>query len=420
MPLTDKEVRAASPVYTPTAGPNKGKTITGNPRKLSDGNGLYLWVFADGAKYWRFKSVVAGKESLVALGVYPDVPLASARKQAQALREQAATAAATGVNLSLARAEERRAKKNAEENTFEAVSNEWYGKHAPTWSSTHKLDVRRRLDANLLPYLGKRPVSDITPPEVLEVIQKIEKRGATDLAHRVLGVAGQVLRYGVATHRCISDPTRDLRGALTPHVKRNQHAVPEKSLPQLLLDISSYDAAPINGERQTKLALQLLALTFVRTNELIAAPKAEFDLNAAMWSIPGERMKGGRDHMVPLASQAVRVIKELVVLSGDSPWLLPGRNPAKPISNNTLLFALYRLGYRGKMTGHGFRAVASTKLNESNLFDSDWIERQLAHVPENQVRSAYNRALYLPQRIRMMQWWADYLDTALAVTAASP
>jgi integrase len=236
-----------------------------------------------------------------------------------------------------------------------------------------------------------------------------------------MGVVGQVLRYGVATGRGKRDHTVDLRGALKPHVKANQHAVHEKSLPQLLRDISQYDQPPTNGDTQTRLALQLLALTFVRTSELIGATWDELTLpdnpaEGGMWIIPGARMKGKKDHMVPLAPQAVEVFQKLRDLADGSPWVLPGRNPAKPVSNNTLLFALYRLGYRGKMTGHGFRAVASTALNESNLFEPDWIERQLAHVPANQVAAAYNRALYLPHRQKMMRWYADHLDNEATKT----
>ncbi|CAG4924712.1 tyrosine-type recombinase/integrase [Paraburkholderia gardini] len=389
---------------------SQGKAI----RKLKDGDGLYLWVYADGSKYWRIRYWITGKEKSLSLGVSPKVTLADARKRRAEIHDQ--------LQQGLDPGSERKAAKAAavlsSANTFEAVAREWYGKQVGTWAESHAVDVKRRLERNIYPTLGARPIADLTPPEVLAAIRKIENRGATDLAHRVMGVVGQVLRYGIATGRGERDHTADLRGALTPHVKSHQPAVKEKALPQLLRDISQYDQAPTNGDKQTRLALQLLALTFVRTSELIGATWEEMTLpenpdDGGIWSIPGARMKSGKDHLVPLAPQAVRALNELKILAGDSKWVLPGRNPSKPISNNTLLFALYRLGYRGKMTGHGFRAVASTALNESNLFDPDWIERQLAHVPANQVAAAYNRALYLPHRKKMMAWWSEYLDTAI-------
>ncbi|MFM0501952.1 tyrosine-type recombinase/integrase [Paraburkholderia caffeinilytica] len=394
---------------------SEGKAI----RKLPDGDGLYLWVYADGRKYWRMRYFWTGKEKSLSLGVYPKETLANARKKRQAILKQLSD----GVDPSAKRKADEVAAKLSAVNTFEAVANEWYDKQVHTWAASHALDVKRRLQTNIYPTLGARPIADLDAPEILAAIRKIEHRGATDLAHRVMGVVGQVLRYGVATGRGKRDHTTDLRGALTPHVKNNQHAVKAKQLPQLLRDISAYDKPPINGETQTRLGLQLLALTFVRTSELIGATWDEFDLDAPldlpsgecgpMWSIPASRMKGGKAHMVPLAPQSVTVLNELKILAGDSPYVLPGRTPSRPISNNTMLFALYRLGYRGKMTGHGFRAVASTALHESNRFQPDWIERQLAHVPTNEVAAAYNRALYLPQRTDMMYWWANDLDSLL-------
>jgi integrase len=232
-------------------------------------------------------------------------------------------------------------------------------------------------------------------------------RGAYDLAHRVLQVCGQVFRYGVATGRCKRDPSPDLRGALTPHKKKNQAAVQPEELPELLRAIASYDET---GNIQTRLALQLLALTFVRTSELIGAVWTEFDFDKAIWLIPAERMKMRTAHVVPLSGQSLNILLELKQIAGDSKYILPGRNPRKPVSNNTMLFALYRLGYKGRMTGHGFRAVASTVLNETGLFRSDVIELQLAHCERNEVRGAYNRAQYIEERKATMQWWGNYLE----------
>lgn len=336
------------------------------------------------------------------MGVYPKVSLSDARKKRDELRQQ--------LQADLDPSAERKAanlrKKLAAENSFEAVAREWYGKQVHTWVSHHASDVKRRLESNIFPTLGKRPVGEIEAPELLQAIRKIEARGAYDLAHRVLQVCGQVFRYGIATGRCSRNLSTDLRGALTPHKKQHQSAVRSEELPELLRAIAGYDEI---GDKQTRLALQLLAQTFVRTNELIGAEWVEFDLDNALWVIPAERMKMKAEHIVPLSKQALPMLAELKEISSGSRFVFPGRNRDKPISNNTMLFALYRLGYKGKMTGHGFRAVASTILNETG-FNPDVIERQLAHCERNEVRGAYNRAEYLPERKRMMQHWADYLD----------
>jgi integrase len=373
-------------------------------RKLHDGDGLYLWVYFDGRKYWRMRYWHASKEKSLSLGVYPKVSLSDARKKRDELRKQ--------LESNLDPSAERKAinlrKKHSAENSLEAVALEWFDKQRHIWVPHHAEDVKRRLDANIFPILGKRPLDQIEAPEMLQAIRKIEDRGSYDLAHRVLQVCGQVFRYGIATGRCTRNLAADLRGALTPHVKQHQAAVRPQELPELLKAIASYDEI---GGKQTRLALQLLAHTFVRTNELIGAEWAEFDLDQALWSIPAGRMKMKTEHIVPLSRQSLAILPELKAIAGISRFVLPGRNSNKPISNNTMLFALYRLGYKGKMTGHGFRAVASTILNETGYFKPDVIERQLAHCERNEVRGAYNRAEYLPERKRMMQYWANYLNS---------
>lgn len=342
-------------------------------------------------------------EKALSVGVYPDITLAEARVKTAELRKQTRT----DLDPSAERKAGKRQQKLAAANSFEAVAREWYGKHAPTWAPKHAEDVLRRLESNIFPSIGRRPIGEIDAPELLAAVRKIEERGAHDLAHRVLGVCGQVLRYGIATGRCSRDVAADLRGALTPHVKQNQAAVRPEQLPALLQAIDGYHEI---GDMQTQLALQLLALTFVRTSELIGATWDEFDMDNALWAIPAGRMKAKREHLVPLAPQALAILAELKELCRGSRFILPGRSRDKSISNNTLLFALYRLGYKAKMTGHGFRAVASTVLNESGLFSPDVIERQLAHEERNEVRGAYNRALYLDDRRRLMAWWADRID----------
>jgi integrase len=358
--------------------------------KLADESGLYLWVYADGRKYWRLRYWLGGSEKSLSLGVYPDTSLKEARAKRDIERRH--------LNANLDPSAERRADKLrrsvAAANSFEAVALEWYEKQLHTWVPGHADDVKRRLEKNAFPTIGSRPIADIEAPDLLAALRPIEKRGAHDLAHRILQVCGQVFRYGIATGRCKRDISADLRGALTPHQKKHQPAVRPEELPDLLRAIAGYE--DIGGDHQTRLALELLALTFVRTNELIGAEWAEFDLDAGIWIVPAERMKMKSEHVVPLAKQAVTILEELRELGNGSRFVFPGRNRDKPISNNTMLFALYRLGYKGKMTGHGFRAVASTSLNEMG-FRPDVIERQLAHSERDEVRGAYNRAEYLPE-----------------------
>lgn len=371
-------------------------------RKLSDGGGLYLWVHADGSKYWRFRYWLANKEKSLSLGVFPAVSLKEARAKCDDQRKLLAR--------NLDPSSERKAGKLkthiAAENSFETVASEWYAKQKHTWVPHHAADVLRRLESNIYPSIGRRVIAEIEAPELLVALRKIEERGAYDLAHRVLQVCGQVFRYGIATGRCKHDLSADLRGALAPHKKQHQAAVRTEALPELLRAIAGYDAI---GDKQTRLALQLLAHTFVRTNELIGAHWAEFDLDKALWVIPAARMKMKTEHVVPLSPQTLSILAELKDIACGSKLVFPGRNPQKPISNNTMLFALYRLGYKGRMTGHGFRSVASTILNETG-FNPDVIERQLAHCERNEIRGAYNRAEYIGERIRIMQHWSDYLE----------
>lgn len=400
MPLTQKQIDACKP--------------RAKPYRSWDADGMYLEVTPAGGRWWRLAYRYEGKRKLLSLGTYPEVTLANARTR----RHDARELLAAGTDPSANRKALKRAVRTAAANSFEAIAREWHGKRVATWAPTHAADVMRRLEANLFPEIGGKPIKDINAQTVLAAARKVESRGAHDLSHRMVGVASQVFRYAVSTGACDSDPCRDLRGALTPNSARKQAAVKLEEFPALLRAMEGY--AEI-GDQQTALALRLLCLTFVRTNELIGAERTEFkglDGDAPLWEIPAERMKltvkdkddDNNAHFVPLSRQAVAVIKELMGLSSGSRFLLPGRNPDKPISNNTLLFALYRLGYKGKMTGHGFRAIASSALNEAG-FRPDVIERQLAHREYNKVRRVYNRAEYLPERRTMMQQWADIVDS---------
>ena len=388
MPLTAIAIRNAKPGTKPV--------------RLYDSGGLYLEIAPTGSRWWRFAYRFGGKRKLISLGVFQDIPLALARERRDAVRKLLAD----GKDPSAKRQADKREVTDRATNSFEAVAREWYKRQVHLWVPTHAADVLRRLEINMFPDIGATPIADLTAPALLAALRKIEHRGAHDLAHRVLQVSGQIFRYGIATGRCERDLSTDLRGALAPHKGKHQAAITPEELPDLLRAIDRY--AEI-GDRLTSQALRLLALTFVRTGELIGAQWEEFDLDSAVWIIPAERMKMKTEHVVPLSRQAVEILRELRPIDGGGRFVFPGRNLDKPISNNTMLFALYRLGYKGKMTGHGFRSVASTMLNEAG-FRADVIERQLAHGERNAIRGAYNRAEYLSERKAMMQKWADMLD----------
>jgi integrase len=400
MPLTDTKIKNAKP--------------QAKPYKLADERGLFLLVHSNGSRYWRWKFHFGGKEKQLALGVYPDVSLKAARDK----RDEARAVLASGADPSCKRREEKRAAKLMQANTFETVASEFLDKQRMRWTGKHIKGMTNRLQANVFPYIGERPIGEIEAPELLAVLREIEDRGAYDLAHRMRQICGAVFRYGIATGRCKRDPAADLRGALTSHKKKNIAAIRPEELPELLTAIDRYD-----GHVQTRLALQLMALTFLRTTELIGGEWSEISLERAVWTVPAPRMKMKTEHLVPLSTQALAILEELRVLNGRFKFIFAGRNPRKHVSTNTLLFALYRMGYHSRMTGHGFRSVASTALNEAHgprgekLFHADLIERQLAHMERNKIRGAYNRAEYLPERRAMMQWWADHLDAHHVATS---
>lgn len=392
MPLTDTACRNAKPVE--------------RPRKLADEKGLYLLVNQAG-KYWRMDYRHAGKRKTMALGVYPEVSLSAAREARDAARKLVAA----GVDPMAERKAAKLTRRIAAENSFEAVARDWWKRWRTTCSDRHADYVLRRLEADLFPILGSVPVNDLTAPTLLAAVRRIEERGAIDIAKRALQTAGQIMRYAVAHGLAERNPAADVKpsDALRPRKKRNYARIDEKGLPELLRAIEAY----VGGEH-TRLALQLMTLTFVRTSELIGARWSEFDLDARMWRIPAARMKMKAEHLVPLSDQALAVVAKLGEIRFGRDLLFPGeRDHAKPMSNNTILFALYRMGYRGRMTGHGFRGVASTILHEQG-WPHEHIELQLAHQERDEVSAAYNHALYLPQRAQMMQAWADYLDKARA------
>jgi integrase len=372
-----------------------------SPYKLADGGGMYLLVTPKGQKWWRLDYRLHGRRQTLSLGVYPDVSLKAARKRRHEVREMVAA----GNNPSVARRREKAIRANA--HTFKAVANEWLGKHRPKWAPTHTAKIESRLKAYVFPWLGNTPVVDITAAELLRVLRRIEETGAHETAHRVRQHCGQVFRYAIATGRADSDVTYGLRGALAPtQVKHHASVTDPKAIALLLHAIDAY-----TGHFVTRCALKLAPLTFVRPGELRKAEWAEFDFKEAEWRIPAEKMKMGRPHIVPLSVQALEVLKDLQALTGTGRFLFPGvRTRVKPMSDATLTNALRNMGYSGdEMTVHGFRSMASTRLNEMG-WHRDAIERQLAHIEGNEVRAAYNYAEHLPERRRMVQGWADYLD----------
>jgi integrase len=390
MPLSDVKCRNS-----------KGQA---RPYKLSDGGGLYLLVNSDGSRYWRLAYRWHGKQRTLALGVYPAVGLMEAR----AGRDDAKRSLAANVDPSATKRERKRAAKIASGNTFEAVALEWHENWKDGRTPYYAGQILRRLQADVFPAIGSRPIAELEPPELLDLLRKVERRGAHETARRLKQLLGQVFRFAIVTSRAKRDPSVDLKDALRATGEPQRHrAMPLEELPSFLRRLETY-----SGERQTKLALKLVTLTFLRTTELRAGRWSELeniDENSAQWRIPAERMKMRLEHLVPLSRQAVAALRELRVLAGNSPNIFPSPGKEGCMSSNTMLYALYRMGYHGRATTHGFRGVASTILNESNLFNRDWIERQLAHVERNEVRRAYNAAEWMPDRRRMMQWWADQI-----------
>jgi integrase len=387
--LTDTEIKRAK--------------ATEKAYSMSDGGGLYLWVKPTGGKLWRWSYRFDGKEKLMSLGKYPDVSLALARER----HTEARKLLATGVDPMAQRKAEKTAEKLAVENSFQSVTAQWLEHWQEGKSPRHVDSVRRRMAADILPCLGARPIAEIEAPELVAMANAIQDRGARDIAKRALETVGQVFRYGIAHGYAKRNPATEIRPSdiLKSIPKTNYARIDAKELPTLLRRIEVYQ-----GKQVTRLAMKLMAMTFVRTTELIEAKWGEFDLENARWDIPAERMKMRTPHIVPLARQSLEVLEMLRDFTGSNEWLFPGDlNPAQPMSNNTILAALKRMGYKGRMTGHGFRGLASTILHEQG-YAHDHIELQLAHAPRNAVSAAYNHALYLEPRTKMMQDWADFLE----------
>lgn len=398
MALSDVTVRNAKPGEKPI--------------RMFDSGGLYLEVAPTGGKLWRLKYRFGGKEKLLALGKYPDVSLKDARER----RDEARKLLANEVDPSENRKQQRSAKAERSANSFEVVAREWIAKNTPTWAASHTSKIVRRLEMYVYPWLGGKPIADITAPDLLAMARRIESKGAIETAHRALQNCGQVFRYAVATGRAERDPTGDLRGALQPVTSKHMAAVTEPyKVAELLRTFDTYQ-----GTLTVRCALQLAPLVFVRPGELRTAEWKEVDLDAAEWRYIAS--KKGNAHIVPLSHQAVAILREIQALTGDGRYVFPSaRSSERPMSDNAILAAMRRLGIaKDEMSGHGFRAMARTILDEVLAFRPDLIEHQLAHAVRDPNGRAYNRTAHLPERRKMMQSWADYLDKLKAGAEVIP
>ncbi|TAF75891.1 MAG: DUF4102 domain-containing protein [Alphaproteobacteria bacterium] len=379
--------------------------------KLTDGEGLFLQVMPNGSKYWRMKYRYAGKEKLLAIGVYPHITLS----QARAKRAEAKALLSQNKDPSLVKQEEKQERHARAHNSFEAVAREWHSKKSVAWDEKNAWIIMRRLETDIFPKIGNRPISDITAPELLRVLRVIEARGAHEVAHRNAQVCGQIFRYAIVIGKAERDPAADLKGALTTPQQTHFAHLHAEELPAFMHALQHYHGDPL-----TRLGLLMLIHTMVRTTELREARWEEFLLDKAEWRIPAHRMKMKETHIVPLTPQVLSLLEQIRNYSNGTDYLFPNINKqgAKKkndvMSNNTMLFAIYRMGYKGKTTGHGFRSTASTILNEHG-FRADVIERQLAHAERNKIRAAYNHAEYMKERKEMMQWWSNHLDEMIAL-----
>ena len=390
MPLTDTAIRQAKP--------------GDKPKRLTDGGGLYLEISPAGGKLWRFKYRAGGKEKRLAFGAYPAVSLRDAREQ----RDDAKRQLAAGIDPGAAKQALKAARAEAAANSLEAIAREWMAQREGALVPSYSVKVKAWLERDVFPWIGAKPIKDVTAPQVLACLRRVEERGAVESAHRIQQQLGQVFRYAVTTGRAQHNPVPNLREALAKPKKKNLAAITDpKQVGALLRAIDDY-----RGGFVTRCALKLAPLVFVRPGELRQAEWSEIDLDAAEWNIPAAKMKMGQPHRVPLSAQALDVLRDLHALTGSGRYLFPSpRSPLRPMSNNAILSALRRMGFaKDEMSGHGFRAMARTILDEVLGVRPDFIEHQLAHEVKDANGRAYNRTSHLGERRRMMQQWADYLD----------
>lgn len=408
MPLTDTAAKTAKPCEKPAGKDKTGKPIYEHvdaPYKLADGKGLFLLVTPSGGKWWRLKYRFGGKEKLLSLGTYPDVPLIKAREK----RDEARRLISDGIDPGEHRKATKTMQNGLAANTFEVIGREWYAKTAPKLAESTRGKMLKYLEGDVFPIIGNRPITDLAAPDLLKVIHRIEGRGAVDVARRMHNVCGRIFRYAVGKGMATRDPSRDLelKDILPPaDVQHHASVTDPKAVAELMRAIEGF-----TGSFTTLCALRLAPLVFVRPGELRKAEWTEFDFDKSEWRIPASKMKMKEQHIVPLSIQAVSIIREIQAVTCNGRYLFPGeRTSERPMSENTINAALRRLGYaKEEMTGHGFRSMASTLLHELGLPHAV-IESQLAHAERNKVSASYNFAQYLPERRKMMQHWADYLD----------
>ena len=399
IPLTDAKIVKTKPLK--------------KPRTLFDGDGLYLLITPTGGRLWRFKYRINGKGKLLAIGAYPAISLADARERRAMAKKQLAN----GIDPAAVK-QARKQVDTEETETFEVIAREWHTKFSASWAPSHADTTISRMERDLFPWIGKRPISKIKAPELLGALRRVESRGALESARRLKIIAGQVFRYAVATGRAERDPSADLKGALAmPREKHYAAIIDPKQVAPLLRALDGYQ-----GHFVVKCALRLSPLLFVRPGELRHAEWEEIDLDEAVWNIPASKMKMRDAHLVPLSNQAVDILRDLQPLTGTSRYVFPSaRSVARPMSNNAVNAALRRMGYdKDTMTGHGFRAMARTILDEVLHVRPDYIEHQLAHAVRDPNGRAYNRTAHLEERRKMMQTWADYLDGLKAGAVVVP
>ena len=375
--------------------------------KLFDGAGLFLLVKPNGNKHWRLKYRLGGTEKLLAIGPYPLTSLLEARQA----RDDAKRLIANGEDPVIHKQKMKQTTVRDAKNTFRAIALEWYENRKDIWRPRYAQDVLKRLEEDIFPHMGKMPIRDIEPPALLDVIRKIEKRGALELAKRQLQKCGEIFRYAIATGRAVRDPSNDIKEALKPVKQTHFASIEVEELPQFINDLRSNKGRLY---QITQNAIWLMMLTFVRTLELINARWDEVDFERKRWVIPAERMKMGKEHIVPLADQAIEIFMEQKRSKGQWEHVFPSPvKPSQSISNNTILGGLKRMGYQGRMTGHGFRSLGMGAIKQELGYRHEVVDRQLAHTPKSKIDKAYDRAAFLEERIQMMQEWADYIDRIL-------
>ncbi|MDC9613056.1 tyrosine-type recombinase/integrase [Xenorhabdus khoisanae] len=369
--------------------------------KLSDGGGLYLLVKTTGSKYWRLKYRIAGKEKLLAIGTFPLITLAEARRK----RDEAKKLIAEGIDPNQDKKQKKLAAQGEISNTFESIAREWYEGRKDRWSVGYREDMMDAFEKDVFPYIGHRPIAEIKPLELLDLLSIMEKRGVTDKLKKVRQRCGEVWTYAIITGRAEYNPAPDLASAFIPHQREHYAHLSVDELPEFLRSIDKY-----MGSQIVRTALRMLILTGVRPGELRKAEWSEIDLDKAVWTIPAEKMKMRRTHVVPLSEQVIDLLKQIQSISGSYQYVFLSRTDyRKHISDMAINTMIRRMGYSGRATGHGFRHTMSTILHDQD-FNTAWVEKQLAHVDKNSIRGTYNHAQYLDGRREMLQWYADYMD----------